>query len=115
MCGLSSEAIQKRLLTEKALTLDRAVETSVSMEMAAKEAHQLSSSTTLHKIANETYEKQIKCYSCDKMGHIASECWSKDLDCRICGKKGHFVRACKNKRITKSLSHQNVVGKKTCV
>lgn len=72
MCCLRSEAIQKRLLTEKALTLDRAVETSVSMEMAAKEAHQLSSSTTLHKIANETYEKQIKCYSCDKMGHIDS-------------------------------------------
>ena len=44
VCGLRSEAIQKRLLTEKALTLDRAVEISVSMEMAAKEAHQLSSS-----------------------------------------------------------------------
>ncbi|XP_031422660.1 uncharacterized protein K02A2.6-like [Clupea harengus] len=30
VCGLRSEAIQKRLLTEKALTLDRAVEISVS-------------------------------------------------------------------------------------
>ena len=75
--GLRSEAIQKRLLTERALTLDRASEISVSMEMAAKEAHQLSSSTTLHEISNETYEKQIKCYRCDQIGHVASECWSK--------------------------------------
>ena len=41
VCGLRSEAIQKRLLTEKALTLDMAVEISVSMETAAKEALQL--------------------------------------------------------------------------
>ncbi|KAK0146585.1 Triadin [Merluccius polli] len=49
VCGMRCEAAQKRLLTESALTLDHAMEISVSMELAARDAHQLStvrSSTT---------------------------------------------------------------------
>ena len=37
MCGLSSPAIQKKLLSEADLTLEKAVSTAVSMEMADKE------------------------------------------------------------------------------
>ena len=37
VCGLSSPAIQKKLLSEADLTLDKAVSTAVSMEMADKE------------------------------------------------------------------------------
>lgn len=32
VCGLRSETVQKRLLTESALTLDQAIDISVSME-----------------------------------------------------------------------------------
>lgn len=46
VCGLRSEATLKRLLTESHLTLVKDIEISVSMELAAKEAHQLSSSGT---------------------------------------------------------------------
>lgn len=38
LCGLRSEAIQKRLLSESNLTLQKATKISVSMELAAKEA-----------------------------------------------------------------------------
>lgn len=44
VCGLRSEAIQKRLLSESNLTLQKATEISVSMELAAKEAQHFSSS-----------------------------------------------------------------------
>ncbi|XP_026142558.1 uncharacterized protein K02A2.6-like [Carassius auratus] len=46
VCGLKSEATQKRLLTESTLTFQRAVELAVSMETASREAHQLSGSLT---------------------------------------------------------------------
>lgn len=54
VCGFRSEAIQKRLLTESNLTLQKAIEISTSMEMAAKEAQQLSASAQLHKVYSDT-------------------------------------------------------------
>ncbi len=42
VCGLKSEATQKRLLTETTLTFQRVVELVVSMETAAREMHKLS-------------------------------------------------------------------------
>ena len=41
VCGLKSEVIQRRLLTEEGLTLKKAYETAVSMETAAKGASEL--------------------------------------------------------------------------
>lgn len=41
VCGLRNEAAQKKLLTESDLTLDKAINISVTMEMASKEAHAL--------------------------------------------------------------------------
>lgn len=101
VCGLRSEAAQKRLLTESALTLEKAIEISVSMELAAKESQQLNSSVKIHKVSTESREAPIKCYWCDKTGHLAVECWSKDVNCRKYGKKGHIECACRTKRTDK--------------
>lgn len=49
MCGLRREDIQKLLLTEASLSLEKALEISTSMETAVREAQQLSASTQLHK------------------------------------------------------------------
>jgi len=43
VCGLQSKTIQKKLLTETDLTLQRAVKIAHTMEMAAKNAHKLQS------------------------------------------------------------------------
>ena len=106
--GLRSEAIQKRLLTEADLSLERAVNISTSMEMAAHEAQQLSASLQVHKLSLEPPSKGTAgnpCYRCGKPGHQSSECWCKDLDCRNCGKKGHIERACKSKRAQTNKPH----------
>ncbi|KAL7856631.1 hypothetical protein SRHO_G00155300 [Serrasalmus rhombeus] len=66
VCGLRSEAIQKRLLTEHTLTLEKAIEISTSMELAAKEAHQLSTNVKLHKVSAERNKAVSKCYSSEE-------------------------------------------------
>ncbi len=72
VCGLRSEAIQKRLLTESNLTLQKAMKISTSMEMAAKEAPQLSASAQVHKVYSDARSKsnsEKACYRCGKEGH----------------------------------------------
>uniref|UniRef100_A0A3B3R045 ribonuclease H n=1 Tax=Paramormyrops kingsleyae TaxID=1676925 RepID=A0A3B3R045_9TELE len=100
VCGLRSEAIQKRLLTESNLTLQKAIEISTSMEMAAKEAQKLSASAQVHKVYSDTRNKsKLKKprYRCE-VGHQSEDCWCKDMNCTNCGKRGHIERACKNKK-----------------
>ncbi len=106
--GLRSETIQKQLLTEPNLTLEKATDISISMEMASQEAQQLSASTQVHKLSLEPKKKATAskpCYRCGKTEHHASECWCKDLDCRNCGKKGHIEHACKNKKTQTNKQH----------
>lgn len=103
VCGLRSEAIQKRLLSESNLTLQKATEISTSMEMAAKEAQQLSASTQVHKVYSDMRNKsnsEKACYRCGKVGHHPGDCWCKEINFRNYGKKSHIERACKNNKKT---------------
>lgn len=104
VCGLRSETIQKRLLCESNLTLERAMEISVSMEMAAKEAQELSTFTQVNKVYRKKPKQDSKrtCYRCGKSGHLPQECWFKDKDCNNCGRKGHIERACQSKKLNVS-------------
>lgn len=80
VCGMRSEAIQKRLLTESNLTLQRAIEVSTSMEMANKDAQQLSASTKVHKVSTWLKNKAgggKPCYRCGKPGHQAESVGAK--------------------------------------
>ena len=97
MCGLKNEAAQKKLLTEADLTLERAINISVSMEMASKEAQQLHATGKVHKLSSNNQDVMGPCFRCGKSGHAASACWCKDLNCRKCGKSGHVERACRSK------------------
>lgn len=101
VCGLRNEAAQKKLLTEIDLTLEKAINISVTMEMASKEAQQLNATGKVHKIANQS-NAQGPCFRCGRTGHLASLCWSKEMDCRQCGKRGHVERACRNKKMEKT-------------
>ena len=54
VCGLKAENIQKRLLSEADLTLDRALEVAQAMETAAKDA------TELQSLQNEAAVHKLK-------------------------------------------------------
>ena len=97
VCGLKSETIQRRLLTEAALTFQKAVEIAVSNETVARESQQLSSALKVNVLSKLTSRQQSTCTRCGKMNHNETDCYYKEQKCHNCGKKGHISRVCKSK------------------
>ena len=93
VCGLNSESIQKRLLTETALTYQKAVEIAISMETVARESQQLSSSQKVNAVYFTSQGR--KCTRCGRTNHREEECFYKDQSCHNCGKAGHIARMCR--------------------
>lgn len=100
VCGIHSESTQKRLLTERELTLARALEIAVSMETAAKDALELQrkaiSECHINKFTSKKSENSL-CFRCGKKSHSPTECWFKEKECRQCHRKGHIQKMCKTK------------------
>ena len=104
VCGLRSEAMQKRLLTEADLTFSRAVEIARSMEMAAENVRNLQSSTGA---AAAPYRDvcaidadrsgTMSCYRCGNTNHKPAQCPCRTLKCHHCGKIGHIKSVCRQK------------------
>lgn len=106
VCGLRSDVAQKRLRTQSALTLEKAVEISVSMELAAKESyHQLNSRAKLHKVSKDEKGTQSKCYRCDKT--LQPSVGVRTLIAGNVGEKGHIELAGKSKGRDKQPKHSH--------
>jgi len=84
VCGLRSEATQKKLLLAEAeLTLRKAVKIAQSMEMAAVKVRQLQSPNNATEsslevgklfVASPCQEGGTNCYRCGKHDHRAAQC-----------------------------------------
>lgn len=89
VCGLRNEAAQNKLLIVSDVTLEKAINISVTLEMASKEAQQLIVTRRVHKFSCGRPNAQGSGFHCGKSVHLASSCWCKDMDCHYCWKKGH--------------------------
>ena len=117
VCGLRDEAYQKRLLSERELTLDKALQISQSMETVDVNAcalrgsesgiHQLSkggSRSTSSSKSQKGHQAQTlvqqgqECYRCGSQDHVASHCRFVSFVCRKCHKKGHLARVCRSSK-----------------
>ena len=133
VCGLRSEAIHNKLLAEKELTLESAIQTSQAMETASRDATELQSKHVglVNKIGikpkypgsrNNSRQsdgpkgrggkqfrgrqgKTRKCFRCLSTEHGPDECFYKDKECFKCSKIGHCKKAC---RANKSHDVHNV-------
>ena len=114
VCGITDTTVQKHLLGEKELTLDRAVSLAQSVEIAEKGAKDLQSSTgsanEVHKLSRKattagnerksTHDKDKKvpvCYWCGGK-HLATKCCFISEECHICGKQGHVAKVCRSRQ-----------------
>ena len=108
MCGLRSDSIQGSLLSQKDLTLQKAVEIAQGMEAADRNAKSLKgtlsavfkvhtqkeaargASTPRHQAPNNLSNP---CHHC---GHF------REATCHHCQKKGHIATVCRSKKNVKA-------------
>ena len=112
MCGVNHEGLQRRLLAEKELTYEKAVELVLAAETAEKGSQDLKNSSasggqqhSFHLALRQregndggarARQDPIVCYRCGK-DHLASVCRHKETVCRFCRKKGHLAKVCRSK------------------
>ena len=108
VCGINNSRIQSRLLQERNLTYQYALDTAQAMELAAKDIADIQKRTPLtmkphqpvHQLTPSKKTKQrtvsttIECYRCGG-NHYARKCKFINADCRLCGKKRHLPRFCR--------------------
>ena len=94
VCGLRNMQIQKRLLSEAKLKYSKAVEITVAMETAIRDASELQSELNLvphvDKLTESNKTTRAKpaatpyCYRCGGNTHMAHSCFYKDQTCHHC-------------------------------
>lgn len=109
VCGINDDQMQKRLLSEPKLTLEKATAIAQSMESAAMNVRQLQGakptqeSSGVHKVGSSTphtptrERSAVTCYRCGKAGHLSAKCRHKGSKCHSCGKMGHLQAVCRSK------------------
>lgn len=115
VCGLRVETVQKSLLTEANLTLNRALEIAQAKEAASKNVKGLkgasagaSSPTTLMQVSGsvDTRDNGESCHRCGRRGHDGTVCRFRDAKCLKCGKVGHLIAVCRSKGKPKQTGKQ---------
>ena len=106
VCGISNNRIQRRLLAERELSFEKAVEIATATEMASKNLIDLggkihNDDSKVNKVDEEAKSPKLQskweCYRCSG-NHDPSGCKFKDEVCYKCQKKGHMAKVCHGKK-----------------
>ena len=99
VCSLRMESIQKRLLAEADLTLNKALELAQGTKVTNCNAKSLKMpEPSVQKVSGSS----TSCYRCGRSNHNPKECRFHDAECYCCKKKGHTASICRAKRSPKS-------------
>ena len=101
VCGLQNEQIQRGLLSEADLDLEKAVKRATAMDVAQSQAQAMKAPQQVVERVDTTPGRAVarsagaRCSRCGNSGHRESECRFKNSTCHRCGKRGHISRVCK--------------------
>ena len=89
---MKSEAIKRRLLSEKELTLKKALELAQAMEAADKNAK---SFRQIEPLVNRVSTSTSPCHRCGRSNHTANNCKFLNASCHNCGEKKNIAPVCR--------------------
>ncbi|KAG8173795.1 hypothetical protein JTE90_015579 [Oedothorax gibbosus] len=107
--GIQNPEIQRRLLSEKDLKLQSAIDIAVSMETAVKNSLDLQGAASLAPTAavHKAFHQQKRsgalksvfkeCIRCGSSDHMPKACPHKDKKCYLCNTVGHLAKKCLKK------------------
>ena len=97
VCAVADQALQRKLLTEKDLTFQRALDVARSHESAKKNVATLHGSQAAAAVVHEVKAvSSSPCYRCGRKGHLQTQCKFKTATCHACGKLGHIKPVCRS-------------------
>ena len=102
VCGINHEGIQRKLLAEKSLDIDKAYALALSIEAAERDSKDLRNPPTPQLVqyqasSNPPKLDAVTCYRCGGP-HLATVCKHLTTVCNNCKKRGHLARVCKSSR-----------------
>ena len=110
VCGIADVTIQRRLLAEDELTLDKAVQLARALETADKDVSALQSPRAPPPAEVHSVNRQQKgpefspCYRCGGK-HKQSDCRFKASVCHAWKKRGHLARVCRTRQAHQQGGH----------
>ena len=85
VCGIASQTIRRKVLLVEDLTLKKAVDIAVGIELTDKEISEISSEPkTVQKV-----DLHGPCFRCGRRNHLPENCFHKDSECHTCKRKSH--------------------------
>ena len=88
VCGINDSRIQRRLLQDDDLTFETALKSSLMMESANRNTHDVLNSTSSN-------FSSFLGYWCGEP-HTATHCSFRDSECHYCHRKGHIAKVCRS-------------------
>ena len=122
VCGINNVAMQRRLLSESKLTLERALELAQGMEAADQSSKAMhdGEQKTMNAPVNRVHYKKSNdaksgdqfCYCCGGK-HSPQSCHFKEVQCHSCKISGHIAKVCKsNPKRRKEFKKTHHIGEK---
>ena len=91
VCGINNDRIQRRLLAEKDLTFDKALEVATAMEMAEKSAADLQGKAAMD-MERSTVSVEKMTTELEGVNLVTEGIQLRDIECWFCHTKGHMQR-----------------------
>ena len=119
VCSINEDNIQRRMLSEKKLTYEKALELAHSTEAGMKSTKEIQGTSAsqqgesngvqptpseqVHKVqGGENRKGREPCYQCGGTKHVPSQYRFIEKECFNCSKLGHTARMCRSKKSNSS-------------